>query len=447
MGAGNSPTQHDAVSRARGALVYPFSYPFAAALPGKFNGENKLRFAPRHPSEIFMGYPMKNKWTATMAPLLLSLVSWLAADGAVAAGAEARGHAAVRSPEVTEERRVTFRLQAPAAQRVSVTGDFGERIEMSRGQDGIWTATTPPLPPDLYGYNFVIDGVRTIDPRNPVTRAVRPSAESIVAVRGEASPWFEAQAVPHGAVHLHWYHSAVLGQERPLYVYTPPGYEREGARTFPVVYLLHGAGEDVGGWANNAPLAPILDNLTARRLVRPMIVVMPLGHVGGDFRMAGPQERERAIDLFARELRESIISFAEAHYRVSRARDSTAIAGLSMGGAQALRIGLAMPERFGAVGAFGPAISTERPEEACPEFFRDRNAVGTTAVWLGCGRADSLRSASLAMRDALLARGVTPTFFETDGAHTWVTWRACLIAFLPTLFAEAPRAPEHGSAR
>lgn len=390
---------------------------------------------------------MKNRRAATTELLVLCLVCWLALVGSEAWAADAPGPARVRSPEVTTERRVVFRLHAPAAERVAVTGDFGPRIELSRGPDGVWTGTTPPLPPDIYGYNFTVDGVRTIDPRNPAVRTLRPSGESVVVVRGDEPQWFEVQDVPHGTVHRHEYRSAVLDETRPLFVYTPPHYEREASREFPVLYLLHGAGEDVGGWANNAPLAPILDNLIARGLARPMIVVMPLGHVGGDFRAASPLDRRQAIELFGRELRESVMPFVEERYGVSRRREQSALAGLSMGGAQALRIGLAMPERFGTVGAFGAAVSAERPEEACPEFFRGTSPAEAATIWLGCGRTDPLRPASIALQDALRARGLEPTLFETDGGHTWVTWRACLVAFLPALFAEAPRTPEDGAAR
>lgn len=390
---------------------------------------------------------MKSQCTATTALLVLCLACRLAADGIVAGGAEMRRAAAWQSPEVTGERRVIFRLQAPAAQRVVVTGDFGERIELTRNVEGIWTGATPPLRPDIYGYNFFVDGLRTIDPRNPAIRALRPSGESVVVVRGESPQVFEVQEVPHGTVHLHWYRSTVLDEARPLYVYTPPGYE-EGARSFPVVYLLHGAGEEAGGWVNNGPLAPILDNLIARGQARPMVVVMPLGHVGGDFRAAEAGARVRAIELFGRELRESVMPFVEERYRTSRGRRQCAIAGLSMGGAQALRIGAAMSERFGVVGAFGAAIPVERPEAACPNFFRD-NAGGaeTTTIWLGCGRADPLQPASRALRAALSARGLAPVFFETDGGHTWVTWRACLITFLSQLFTEEPRVSAHGQSR
>lgn len=390
---------------------------------------------------------MKNQRTATTELLVVCLTCWLVPGGIDASGADAPNPSRMRSPEVTAERRVIFRLHAPAAERVAVMGDFGPRVELAREADGIWAGTTPPLPPDIYGYYFTVDGVRTIDPRNPTIRTLRPSGESVVVVRGESPQLFETQDVPHGAVHRHEYRSTVLGETRSLFVYTPPSYEREATRRFPVLYLLHGAGEDVGGWVNNAPLAPIMDNLIAHSAARPMIVVMPLGHVGGDFRAANRSEREPAIEAFGQELRESVMPFAEGRYRVSRSREESAIAGLSMGGAQALRIGLAMPERFGAVGAFGAAVAAERPEDACPEFFGGVGRGDAIRVWLGCGRADPLRPASLALRDAFRARRIEPAFFETDGGHTWVTWRACLSAFLPALFAEAPRTPEHGSAR
>jgi enterochelin esterase-like enzyme len=366
----------------------------------------------------------------------LSIVPGFAADSPAPAGRPAPQRAPVVSPEVDEARRVTFRLRAPAAGQVSVSGDFGPRLAMARDASGLWTAVTPPLPPNLYGYIFDVDGVRVADPRNFRTRRLRPSVESVVEVGGDEPQLFQVQPVPHGVVHRHAYLSPVLGEPRVVQVYTPPGYEDAPAAHYPVLYLLHGAGEDAAGWLDNAPAAVIVDNLIAQGRAEPMIIVMPLGTVGGNFVTAGPAERSRRIALFARELTEVIEPLVERAYRVQAGRERRAIAGLSMGGAQALWIGLNRAERFAWVGSFGGAIPASNPAAAYPGFFSDPAKANATTrlLWLGCGREDGLLAANRALRGELAAAGIRHTFHESEGAHTWVNWRAYFIEFVPRLF-------------
>ncbi len=343
----------------------------------------------------------------------------------------------VASPEVHPDLSVTFRLQAPEASKVSVNGDFpGGRIELVKNEQGIWTATTAPLAPDLYGYNLSMDGVMIIDPRNPNTRKLRPSAQSVLEVAGSEPQLFQVRNVPHGATHLHWYESKVLGDVRPLYVYTPPGYEKDPGTRYPVLYLLHGAGEEVGGWVFNGPSSVIADNLIALGRARPMIIVAPLGHVVRNFVAATEAERARSLDLFKREMLEGIMPFVEAGYRVAPGPENRAVAGLSMGGGQALRIGLDHIDSFAWVGSFGAAIHHGSVAQTYAALFAEPKVANERLrlLWIGAGRDDGLFPANLVLHDTLAARRITHVFHESAGGHTWVNWRAYFTEFLPLLF-------------
>lgn len=382
-------------------------------------------------------HPMKFKNVYAM----LGLYAFLAVGPTAVADSSresqpARDRAAIVSPEVYADGRVAFRLRAPAANSVAVSGDFGPRLKLERDAEGVWTATTRPLPPNLYGYVFDVDGVRVPDPRNFRTRRLRPSVESVVEVAGEEPELFQAQSGPHGVVHHHEYLSPVLNELRPLYVYTPPGYEEAPTTRYPVLYLLHGAGEEAGGWINNGPAGVIVDNLIAQHRAESMIIVMPSCSVGGNFVVASPAERLRSIELFARELTEVIRPLVERQYRADVDRERRAIAGLSMGGAQALWIGLNRPEMFAWVGGFGSAISGTSPADIYPSFFQrppEANAT-TSLLWLGCGRADGLASANRSLRDALTAAGIRHVYHESEGGHTWINWRSYFVDFVPRLF-------------
>lgn len=387
-------------------------------LPGRSRPRSICSSEPRRPRRGIA-------WALGLATLLTSP---LAAQPA---------RATVVSPEVHADLSVTFRLQAPSATKISVNGDFaGGRIEMAKDAGSIWTATTAPLAPDLYGYNFSMDGVTIIDPRNPNTRKLRPSAQSVVEVAGKEPQLFQVQNVPHGTTHLHWYESKVLGETRPLYVYTPPDYGKDPQAIYPVLYLLHGAGEEVGGWVFNGPSSVIADNLIAQGKARPMIIVTPLGHTVRNFVAASEAERARSIGLFTRELLEGIVPFVEANYRAAPGSANRAVAGLSMGGAQALQAGLDHPDAFAWVGSFGAAIRGESVAQTYASFLADPKLANERLrlLWIGAGRDDGLFPANQALHDALIANSITHVFHESTGGHTWINWRGYFIEFLPRLF-------------
>jgi enterochelin esterase family protein len=344
----------------------------------------------------------------------------------------------VVSPEVHADNRVTFRFRAPRAVEVKLAREGAPSQPMQRDDQGVWSLTTDPLEPDLYGYSFVADGVGLIDPSNPAMKPNLVNTQSLVRVPGPASlPW-EVSDVPRGAVHHHFYRSKVVGDQRDFYVYTPPGYD--GARgEYPVLYLLHGYSDDASGWSAVGRAHVILDNLIAQGKARPMLVVMPLGYGAPEIvtptwgGIRDPGLRQRNYDRFRDALLGEVIPAVEGAYRVARGRESRAIAGLSMGGAESLFVGLNALDRFAWVGAFSSGGVSEDFNAAYPGLDAKANAQ-LRRLWIACGMEDRLIESNRKLRDWLAAKGVQHTFVETPGAHTWMVWRRNLAAFAPMLF-------------
>jgi enterochelin esterase family protein len=245
--------------------------------------------------------------------------------------------------------------------------------------------------------------------------------------------------VPRGTVHRHFYRSAVAGDHRDYYVYTPPGYDPAARRTYPVLYLLHGFSDDASAWVTVGRAHVILDNLTARGEAVPMIVVMPLGYAvpelpwRGFGAFADADLRARSLARFREALLGEIVPAVERAYRVDTRRAARAIAGLSMGGAQALTVGLTTPERFAWIGAFSPGGLVEPFEKAFPGLDAAA-AAAFERIWIACGTEDRLVDVARRVRAWLTAKGVRHDGVETPGAHTWMVWRRNLATFLPLLF-------------
>jgi enterochelin esterase-like enzyme len=355
--------------------------------------------------------------------------------------AGAQGPPPVRSPEVSADRRVTFRLRAPNAKEVFLAREGAERLAMQKDDQGVWSVTTDPLEPDLYGYAFVVDGVGLIDPGNPVMKPNLLNTQSMVRVPGPASlPW-EVNDVPHGTVHHHFYHSKVVGDERDFFVYTPPGYDPNARKQYPVLYLLHGFSDDASGWSAVGRAHVIMDNLIAQRKAKPMLVVMPLGYGAPEIvvpNFAGfrdPNLRQRNYDRFRDALLTEVIPSVEKMYRVSKDRNSRAIAGLSMGGAESLMVGLNAPDRFAWVGAFSSGGLSDDFNATFPHLDSSANAQ-LRLLWIACGTDDRLIDNNRRFRAWLQSKGVRHTDVETPGAHTWMVWRRNLATFAPLLFEE-----------
>ncbi|HYP07429.1 MAG TPA: alpha/beta hydrolase-fold protein, partial [Bryobacteraceae bacterium] len=268
--------------------------------------------------------------------------------------------ASLISPEVRDDRTITFRLKAPEAQRVELTGGPillalqrpGKNVPLTKGAEGIWTVTVGPVKPNLYVYKMVIDGATVADPNNTFTGFADQPAYSTVVVHGDGPAYYDARNVPHGAVTRHVYRSEVTNGEREMYVYTPPGYDRR--KKYPVLYLLGGSGELASTWNIDGRAGFILDNLLAENKAAPMLIAMPNNQV---LHRSDPQHAEKTFHLFEAELKKHIVPLVEKNYSVRADRRGRAIAGLSMGGRHAGVVGFRNPDLFGSVGVLSGGLA------------------------------------------------------------------------------------------
>jgi enterochelin esterase family protein len=349
-----------------------------------------------------------------------------------------------RSPEVAADRRVTFRLRAPNAAEVLLARDGSPRVPMQKDAQGVWSVTTAPLEPDFYGYSFIVDGTRMLDPVNGLIKSNLQNPGSIVHVPDAAVAW-ETADVPHGSVHHRYYRSGLVGDQRDYFVYTPPSYDASAARRYPVLYLLHGMSDGADAWSSEIGRANvILDNLIARGQAKPMVVVMPLGYGAPEILEArwqgGPPDRalgQRNRNRFRDALLTEIIPAIERDYRVATERTSRAIAGLSMGGAESLATGLNALDRFAWIGAFSSGGVPSDFDAVFPSLEGGKANAALRLLWIACGTEDGLITANRQLREWLTAKGVRHTDIETPGAHTWLVWRRNLVAFAPLLFQDA----------
>ena len=338
--------------------------------------------------------------------------------------------APIVSPEVHPDRTVTFRIRAPKATEVSVSGEWGKGTALSKDENGVWTGTVGPLEPDLYGYGFVVDGLRVLDPANTAIKPMRSNSTSILDIPGaKPSPCDTKAGVARGAVHLHDYDSKSLNRPRRLRVYTPPTYDSEKDLKFPVLYLLHGHGDNEATWTELGRANVILDNLIAEGRVKPMVVVMTDGHA------VAPESSERGANTssYERDLLEDVMPLMESRYRVRNDRESRAIIGLSMGGGQSLTIGLSHSDLFAWVGGMSSAV--REPEKTLERFISKPDASKELRLlWFACGKDDFLLKANQQFDAFLTERSIKHEFVESAGNHSWPVWRRYLAEFAPRLF-------------
>lgn len=347
------------------------------------------------------------------------------------------------SPEVADSRAITFRLAAPKAESVKLAGSdlpgLGPGKDMTKGTNGVWEVTIGPVPAGSYRYNFNVDGVSVIDPRNPKTSESNENTWSLVNVPG--ADWQDTKDVPHGAVAQVNYWSSTLKKFRRMHVYTPPGYEAGGDR-YPVFYLLHGAFDSDNSWSTVGRAGIILDNLIAAGKAKPMVVVMPHGHTGpfgfGRGSMSGEFEPDFVSD---------IMPLVEKRYRVHTDRAHRAIAGLSMGGAHTLNIGIPHLDKFAYLGVYSSGIFgiVPRPGAPAPQgpsFEEKHQAIlddarlkeGLKLFWFATGKDDFLVETTRKTVEMFKGHQFNVIYRETDGAHTWDKWRDYLNEFAPQLF-------------
>ena len=338
------------------------------------------------------------------------------------------------SPDVQADRTIIFRLRAPEAARVTL--QFEGLRPMTKNEAGIWTATVGPVKPEIYQYNFIVDGVRILDPQNPDLRNGWAIDASLVEVPGSPPRIDELQTVPHGVLSIRTYYSTPLKKPRKLYVYTPPQYESKRRMRFPVMYLRHGAGDTEENWNSTGRAGVILDNLIAQRKAAPMILVMPNGDT--DRSWAGANSPE-GIELLSQEMLTDIIPMIDKAYRVGRGRENRAIAGVSMGGGQAFTIGLQHMDRFAWVGAFSSGLVSDSAvdlEKHVPGFFNRSAELNQKLklLFLSCGTDDPRYAAQLAGAENLTSRGIRNVWVSTAGGQEWKAWRLALAEFALRVF-------------
>jgi len=391
---------------------------------------------------------------------------------AQAPGGRGRGGARpaqVTSPEITADRHITFRIVAPQAQAVRLTAsdipNLGQANVLMKGENGVWSTTIGPVDPGAYRYNFSVDGVATIDPRNTSTSESNANTWSLLYVPG--AEFMDTRNVPHGAVSTVNYYSTALQTWRRMHVYTPPGYELANEK-LAVFYLLHGAGDSDDSWTSAGRANFILDNLIAAKKAKPMIVVMTAGHTPPRQGAAGGFLSP--TDDFARDFTTDVMPYIEKHYRVMTDRAHTAIAGLSMGGSQTLNIAFSNLARFAYIGVFSsgligefptaprgggrggnaaapqepPAIPAAPAAAPNPNSWETRNLAmldnsalkkGLKLLWFDIGKDDNVIGPVAPQTvDLLKKHGFNPVFEHSEGGHTWINWRDYLNLFAPQLF-------------
>jgi len=347
------------------------------------------------------------------------------------------------SPEVQSDGRVTFRLRAPNAKGVVLHCEGTKGGPMQKGEGGVWSITTEPMQPDIYAYSFTVDGVKVIDPANPLLKYNLLNTDSQVHVPGSATLAWEINDVPHGVVHRHLYRSAIRGDNCPFLVYTPPGYDPAAKQTYPVLYLLHGYSDAEDAWTSVGRANIILDNLIARGHAKPMLIVMPLGYgnkeviAGGWAGLRNTGAWEDSITKFRDILLKEVIPQVEKAYHVNADANSRAVAGLSMGGTQSLFIGLNAPDRFGWIGAFSSGGLYANFDKQFPAMSEKTNTQ-LRLLWIGCGQQDGLVGPNRKLVEWLKSKGVKLTWVETPGTHSFTLWRRYLAEFAPLLFQDKP---------
>jgi len=344
----------------------------------------------------------------------------------------------VISQEVHADRTVTFQYSAANAREVSVSGDWGKGGPLSKDDAGLWTLTVGPLEPNLYSYNFTVDGKQVLDPLNNRFKPSRVGAANAFTVPGDQpAVWDRRADISHGVVHLHDYDAKALGTVRRLRIYTPPGYDSAHDTRFPVLYLFHGSGDNESTWTEFGRAQVILDNLIAAGKVKPMLVVMPDGHTAPPAPRNSPRTPEaRAKNLtdFEHDLLSEVIPLTDSLYRTRPDRESRAIIGLSMGGNQSLIIGLNHLELFAWVGGMSSAV--REPETQIAPFLKGAASANDKLrlLWFACGKDDRLLQDNQRLDTLLSEKQVKHSFVETPGAHSWPVWRRHLAEFAPMLF-------------
>ena len=371
------------------------------------------------------------------------------------------GGTPVLSPEINSDNSVTFRLQAPDAQSVKVTGDFLPSTKMKtpygdfdapgaadlvKNDKGLWEFKSQPLNSELYSYNFIVNGVRVLDPSNVYMNRDVNSVTNIFIIGGTPGDIYSVKPVAHGSVTRLWYKNPSAGMTRRMTVYTPAGYN-EGTQKYPVLYLLHGMGGDEEAWMALGRMSQILDNLIAQGKVKPMIVVMPNGNIAQEaapgessLGLAQPtMQQPKTMDGTFEQTFPDIVKYVDSHFRTLTDKAHRAICGLSMGGFHSKFISAQYPDMFDYVGLFSAAIMPNK--DATSSIYTNQEdklkiqfSKHPKLYWIGIGKSDFLYKYNADFRKYLDDNKFPYKYMETDGGHIWRNWRIYLTAFSQLLF-------------
>jgi enterochelin esterase-like enzyme len=373
----------------------------------------------------------------------------------------------IRSPQISDDHHVTFRIYAPKASEVTFNADWvgATNLPMTKDDQGVWSTTMGPLGAQLYGYWFLVDGIRTLDPSNSETERDGNRFSSLLMVSGPADEMWDFKDVPHGTIEQVWYPSPTLHMDqRRMFVYLPPGYKANGAKKYPVLYLLHGAGGDEDAWMTMGRANIIMDNLLAAAKAVPMIVVMPNGNAtqtvaqgfgdgptpsvqqvtapapnpgpGGNPAASSAPRPQLPVQPYAGSYPESIVKdiipFVQASYRVYTDKNHRAIAGLSMGGGQTVTTTNNNPNLFGYIGVFsaGGRVGDATFESQLLEIRKD----GVKLYWTGAGDTDMARAGTVALETDLKSKDFPTSYKEIPGRHYWFLWRDFLGDYASQIF-------------
>jgi enterochelin esterase family protein len=324
---------------------------------------------------------------------------------------------------------------------------LGTGGDLAKDAQGVWSITVGPLPADVYSYAFTVDGVKTLDPKNAGIKQGIRGADNMFFLAGEAAAFEDNQAVPHGVIRQVWYQSSTLGEQRRMHVYTPPGYDN-GDTQYPVLYLLHGGGDEDSGWSTIGRAGFIFDNLLAAKKAQPMLIVMPNGSLprpdardgaAGAAATPSPADRARMQGRFTQELMTDVIPTVEKAFRVLPNAKGRAIAGLSMGGGQTLHVLTTHHDQFAYVGIWSAGIfggNADEWEKRNESFLADAERVNNSIERLEIvvGEEDFALDGSKALSELFKKRGIKYDLRLTEGGHTWINWRHYLRDFCQILF-------------
>jgi enterochelin esterase-like enzyme len=353
-------------------------------------------------------------------------------------------------PKLMNDGSIEFHLRAPKAAQVMLIFD-GAALTMLKDHHGVWNLKTAVLKPDIYTYNFLVDSLLILDPYNPLLKpAYQGLGESLIIVPGNPPNSWEIQENKHGLVSHHLYKSGIIGDQRDFYVYTPPGYDASRPQPYPVLYLFHGIGDDARAWTQAGYANIILDNLIAEGKVKPMIMVNTLGY--GD---AKSIVSAKGFDQFINSILQEVKPQVESQYHAAGDPAHNAIAGLSMGGAEAIYAGLNHPESFAWIGGFSSAFvmygigasaaraarkdSSQSAQGIYEQRFPNLDSTINGKVkllWISCGSSDFLFNSNKDFIQWLNAKQVRIHQVETTGAHEWSVWRRNLEVFASLLFQD-----------